>query len=89
MSSGVAQEAFANIGVSMLTMVNMLAGGVDLTMFNGARPAPTPQKDIPFPASAQASLRDGWRIAIEPCPAVVTSMQVSSGPRSGKQVVLR
>lgn len=32
------QEAFANIGTSVLTMVNMLAGGVDLTIFNGARP---------------------------------------------------
>lgn len=40
---GAAQDAFANIGMSMLTMVNMLAGNIDLTMFNGARPLPWPR----------------------------------------------
>jgi len=47
-SPGVAQDAFANIGVSMLTMVNMLAGGVDLTMFNGVRPRPSSRRTSLF-----------------------------------------
>ena len=36
LAPSVPQEAFANIGTSVLTMVNMLAGGIDLTMFRGA-----------------------------------------------------